>query len=47
LQRADEIGAGELCALVGVHNSGILPNTRALKSPFTTHITHAQANAQR
>ncbi len=47
LQHPGEARAGELAPLIGIHNSGILPNTRALKSPFTTHITHAQANAQR
>ncbi len=47
LQNPAKAGAGELTVLIGIHNSGILPNTRAPKSPFTTHITHAQANAQR
>ena len=40
-------GAGELYTLIGVHNNGILPTTRALKSPFTIRITPTRANAPR
>jgi hypothetical protein len=33
--------------LIGVHNSGTLPSTRALKSPFTIHTILTQANKPR
>src|SRR3954464_1464108 len=46
-QHLEKARAGELHALVGVHNSGTLPSTRAPKSPFTIHITHTRTNAPR
>ena len=39
LQHTGEPRAGELAALIGIHNGGILPRTRALRSPFTIRTT--------
>jgi hypothetical protein len=33
--------------LIGIHNSGILPSTRALKSSFAIHTILTQANKPR
>src|ERR1700760_4951482 len=38
-QLVEKPRAGELHALVGIENSGTLPSTRALKSPFTIPTT--------
>ena len=43
-QHPGEFLARELRTLVGIHNSGILPSTRALRSPFTIRTTRTQAS---
>src|ERR1700722_7646026 len=45
LQLIHEPGAGSPHTLIGVHNHGILPTTRSLKSPFTNRITPTRASA--
>src|ERR1700728_3344428 len=42
-----ESRACELRTLIGIHNSGTLPSTRALKSPFTIPTTLSPANVPR
>src|SRR5271154_1674140 len=47
LQFIDEPRGGELHTLIGVHNSGTLPSTKVLKSPFTIRTTRVQASRPR